>query len=134
MRPLLALAAVALATAAAAAPAHAANPIGGLPDCATGLANAATGAQATCSTVGPGDVACRGCGVRRTIDVIVATGSVDYTRTCAGVTTAPVRVAAGTQYEDGLWGGVSCTVSLVAAADGTTAAVTSIASYVIIQD
>ena len=100
------------------------------PDCATALHNAAFGTSSSCSTQGPPPVACYGCGVRRSVEVVVTTGSVDASLLCDGLTYATHVDGPGTG-STGAWGGQNCTLTLTATADGTTAAATSTASYVI---
>ena len=102
----------------------------GAPDCATALRNVATGVSSSCSTQGPPPVACVGCGVRRTVQVVVATGKADATLVCDGLTYTTHVDGPGTG-STGAWGGQSCTLTLTATADGTIAAATSTASYVI---
>jgi hypothetical protein len=128
MRPRLALAAVLFAAAAAAVPAHAAAVVS--PDCATTLQNAAAGISSSCSTQGPPPVACNRCGVRRSVEVVVTTGRADATLVCDGLTYATHVDGPGTG-STGAWGGQNCTLTLTATADGTVAAATSTASYVI---
>lgn len=136
MRRRLALAAALFAATAAplfaatatAVPAHAAAVVLS-PDCATTLRNAAIGTSSSCSTQGPPPVACNGCGVRRTVNIDVTTGSVDATLVCDGLTYATHVDGPGTG-SIGVWGGQNCTANLTATADGTTAAATSTASYV----
>lgn len=132
MRPRLALAAALFsalfAATAAAIPSNASAVLS--PDCATTLHNAAAGTSASCSTQGPPPVACSGCGVRRTVDVVVTTGRTDATLVCDGLTYATHVDGPGTG-SIGVWGGQNCTVTLTATADGTIAAATSTASYVI---
>lgn len=131
MRPRLALAAVLFtAMMAAAVPAHASSPVVS-PDCATALHDAAAGTSASCGTQGPPPVECNGCGVRRTVDVVVTTGAVDATLVCDGLTYRTHVDGPGTG-STGTWGGLNCTLTLTATADGTIAAATSTASYVII--
>jgi len=131
MRTRIVLAATLFAAAAATIPAHASAML--TPYCATNLHNAATGASASCSTQGPPGVECSTCGVRRTVDIVVATGSVDATLVCDG-TTYRTHVDGPGKGEIGIWGGNNCTASLTATADGTSAAATSTASYVIISE
>jgi len=132
MRPRLASlavpAAALLAATVTALPAHATAV--GSPDCATALKNAAIGVSSSCSTQGPPGVACRGCGVRRTVDVVVATGRADATLVCDGLTYSTHVDGPGTG-SIGIWGGQNCTATLTATADGTNAVATSTASYVI---
>jgi hypothetical protein len=130
MRHRLALAAVLFAGTAAAIPSHAASATL-LPDCATTLHDAATGVSASCSTQGPPPLACAGCGVRRTVDIVVTKGAVDATLLCDGVTYA-THVDGPGKGSIGIWGGLNCTATITATADGTIAAATSTASYVIV--
>lgn len=129
MRYRLTLAAVLSAGAAAAIPSHASAVLS--PDCATALHNAATGVSASCSTQGPPPVECDGCGVQRTVDIVVAKGSVDATLVCDGLTYS-THVDGPGKGSIGIWGGINCTATLTATADGTSAAATSTASYVIV--
>jgi len=122
------LAATLFAATAAAIPAHASAVL--TPDCATALHNAAGGASSSCSTQGPPGVECMGCGVRRTVNIVVATGRVDATLVCDGLAYSTHVDGPGTG-EIGIWGGNNCTATLTSAADGTIAAATSTASYVI---
>lgn len=131
MRTRIVLAATLFAAAAATIPAHASAML--TPYCATNLHNAAAGASASCSTQGPPPVECSSCGVRRTVDIVVATGSVDATLLCDG-TTYRTHVDGPGKGEIGIWGGLNCTATLTATADGTSAAATSTASYVIISE
>ena len=131
-----AVVAVLLASAVAAAPSYAATTpaytsAAVLPDCATALPAGAAGTSSSCTTQGPPGVACMGCGVRRTVDVVVTAGRAGATLVCDG--------RASTIYVDGpgtgtfgVWGGQNCTLTLTAAVDGTSAAATSTASYVFI--
>ena len=129
MRPRLTLVAVLLfAACAAATPSYASSVL--TPDCATTLQNAAAGVSSSCSTQGPPPVECMGCGVRRTVEVAVTTGSVDATLVCDGLTYSTHVDGPGTG-TTGAWGGQNCTLRLTATADGTIAAATSTASYVI---
>jgi len=132
MRPRLILAATLLATTAAALPSYASSVVIS-PDCATALHNAATGTSASCSTVGPPPVECSSCGVRRTVDIVVTKGSVDATLLCDGLTYA-THVDGPGKGEIGAWGGLNCTATITATADGTIAAASSTASYVIINE
>lgn len=111
-------------------PSQAAAPPTVSPDCATTLANAAAGASSSCTTQGPPPVECSTCGVRRTVDIVVATGSVDATLICDGFSYSTHVDGPGTG-TIGIWGGQNCTATLTATADGTSAAATSTASYVI---
>src|SRR4051812_29725929 len=118
MRPRLALAAVLFAATAAAVPAHAATvsspPATMLsPDCATTLQNAAAGISSSCTTQGPPAVACNGCGVRRSVEVVVAAGRADATLVCDGLTYATHVDGPGTG-STGAWGGQNCTLTLTA--------------------
>lgn len=136
MRPRLALAAVLLAGTAVSLPAHASNPVSSAtltPYCATNLHNANTGASASCSTQGPPPVECSSCGVRRTVDIVVAKGGVDAALVCDG-STYRTHVDAPNTGQIGIWGGLNCTATLTATVDGTTAVATSTASYVIISE
>ena len=133
MRPRLALAAPLFvaslfAATATAVPSYASAVLS--PDCATTLQNAAAGISSSCSTQGPPPVACRGCGVRRSVEVVVAKGSADAKLVCDGLTYATHVDGPGTG-SIGAWGGLNCTLTLTATADGTVAAATSTASYVI---
>ena len=128
MRRLLALAATLFAVTAAAVPAHASAVLS--PDCATTLQNAAAGVSSSCSTQGPPAVECSGCGVRRSVEVVVTTGRADATLVCDGLTYTTHVDGPGTG-STGAWGGQNCTLTLTATADGTIAAATSTASYVI---
>ena len=133
MRRLLALAAAlfaaVFAVTAVAAPSYASSAISS-PDCATTLQNAAVGVSSSCSTQGPPPVECMGCGVRRTVDIVVTKGSADAKLVCDGWPTTTHVDGPGTG-TIGVWGGQNCTLTLTAAADGTIAAATSTASYVI---
>jgi hypothetical protein len=128
MRLALALAAALFCTIGAAGPAHAAAALS--PDCATTLQYAAAGISSSCATQGPPPVACNGCGVRRSVEVVVTTGRADATLVCDGLTYATHVDGPGTG-STGAWGGQNCTLTLTATADGTIAAATSTASYVI---
>ena len=120
-----------LASTVVAAPSYAAtSPVGGLPDCATALTGGAAGASSSCSTQGPPPVACNSCGVFRTVDVVVTVGAADATLVCDGRSYATHVAGPGTG-TIGIWGGLSCTLRLTATADGTVAAATSTASYVV---
>lgn len=132
MRPRLALAAALLAAPAAVLPAHASSVVL-TPYCATNLHNAATGVSASCSTQGPPPVECSTCGVQRTVDIVVAKGGVDATLLCDG-TTYGTHVDGPGKGQITIWGGLNCTTTLTATADGTSAAATSTASYVIITE
>lgn len=132
MRPRLVLTAALFTMTAAAIPAVASNVVIS-PDCATTLRNAAVGVSSSCATQGPPPVECMGCGVRRTVDIVVAKGSVDATLVCDG-TTYSTHVDGPGKGEIGVWGGLNCTATLTSTADGTTAAATSTASYVIISE
>jgi hypothetical protein len=127
MRRLLVIAAVLFAASAAAVPAQAAAVLS--PDCATTLQNAASGVSSSCSTQGPPPVACMGCGVRRTVNVVVTTGSADVKLVCDGLTYSTHVDGPGTG-STGAWGGQNCTLTVTSTADGTIAAATSTASYV----
>lgn len=118
------------AATAAAVPSYASSPVGGLPDCATTLQNAAAGVSSSCGTQGPPPVECSGCGVRRTVDVAVTKGSADATLICDGLTYSTHVEGPGTGTV-GAWGGLKCTLTLTSTADGTVAAATSTASYVL---
>jgi hypothetical protein len=118
---------LAAAAAVPALPAHAAI----YPVCATKLVNATTGTVASCPTKGPGPLGNRNVYVTRTMTVEVATGSVDATLTCDGYTFGPYTVAAGETKVRTIAGGNSCTVSLTALAEGTSATGTSTFSFVI---
>jgi hypothetical protein len=100
------------------------------PECATALHNAAAGISSSCSTQGPPPVACNSCGVRRTVDVVVTAGATDVTLVCDGLTYKTHVEGPGTG-STGAWGGLNCTLTLTATVDGTIAAATSTASYVI---
>ena len=129
MRPRLALAAATFfAASAAAVPAHASSVLS--PDCATTLQNAAAGVASSCSTQGPPGVACNGCGVWRSVEVVVTKGSADARLVCDGLTYSTHVDGPGTG-ATGTWGGQNCTLTLMSTADGTIAAGTSTASYVI---
>jgi hypothetical protein len=135
MRPRLTLAATLFAgtlfaATAAAVPSYASSVLSS-PDCATTLQNAAAGISSSCTTQGPPPVACMGCGVRRSVEVVVAKGSADATLVCDGLTYATHVDGPGTG-STGAWGGQNCTLTLTATADGTIAAATSTASYVIV--
>jgi hypothetical protein len=117
------------AVTATAAPSYAASALSS-PDCATTLQNAAAGISSSCSTQGPPPVACNGCGVRRSVEVVVSKGSADAKLVCDGLTYATHVEGPGTG-STGAWGGLNCTLTLTATADGTVAAATSTASYVI---
>ena len=134
MRPRLALAAALFAAAlfaatATAVPSYASSVLS--PDCATTLQNAAAGVSSSCATQGPPPVACNGCGVRRSVEVVVAKGSAVATLVCDGLTYT-TRVDGPGTGSTGAWGGQNCTLTLTATADGTIAAATSSASYVIV--
>ena len=133
MRRLFALASALLAAVfavtALAAPSYASSAISS-PDCTTTLANAAAGASSSCGTQGPPPVECMGCGVRRTVDIAVAKGSADVKLICDGWPTTTHVDGPGTG-TIGVWGGQNCVLTLTATADGTIAAATSTASYVI---
>ena len=132
MRHRLALvAAVFAGTTAAAVPAHASTVLS--PDCATTLQNAAAGVSSSCATQGPPPVACNGCGVRRSVEVVVTTGRADVKLVCDGLTYATHVDGPGTG-SVGAWGGQNCALTLTATADGTIAAATSTASYVIASE
>lgn len=118
------------AVTAAATPSYASSAISS-PDCATTLQNAAAGISSSCSTQGPPPVACNGCGVRRSIEVVVTKGSADVKLVCDGLTYSTHVDGPGTG-TTGAWGGLNCTLTLTATADGTIAAATSTASYVIV--
>ena len=130
MRTRLALAAVLFGATAAAVPSFASTAITG-PDCATNLHDAAAGTSASCSTQGPPPVECVNCGVRRTVDIVVTKGSVDATLLCDGATYT-THVDGPGKGQIGIWGGLNCTATLTATADGTIAAATSTGSYEII--
>lgn len=117
-----------LVTAGAAFPAQAG--LGLSPYCATTLHNAAAGTSSSCATQGPPPVACNTCGVWRSVEVVVSTGSADATLVCDGLTHTTHVDGPGTG-STGAWGGQNCTLTLTATADGTIAAATSTASYVI---
>ena len=127
MRRLLAFAATLFAVTSAAVPAHASAVLS--PDCATTLQNVAAGVSSSCSTQGPPAVECSGCGVRRSVEVVVTKGSADATLVCDGLTYSTHVDGPGTG-STGAWGGQNCTLTLTATADGTVAAATSTASYV----
>ena len=132
MRSRLALAAALFAGIATAAPSHAAI---WLPYCTARLANADAGASGGCHTEGPPPLGCYPCGVRRTVDITVATGGLDATLTCDGYVYGPVHVDTvaygGTgRGQIAIWGGQSCDVRLVATVNGTTASAVSYYSYV----
>jgi hypothetical protein len=118
-----------LAATATAVPSYASSALSS-PDCATTLQNAAAGISSSCSTQGPPPVACNGCGVRRSVDVVVTKGSADAKLVCDGLTYATHVDGPGTG-STGAWGGLNCTLTLTATAEGTVAAATSTASYVI---
>jgi hypothetical protein len=99
------------------------------PDCATTLQNVAAGVSSSCATQGPPPVECMGCGVRRTVNVVVTKGSADVKLVCDGLTYSTHVDGPGTG-TTGAWGGLNCTLTLTATADGTIAAGTSTASYV----
>ena len=130
MRRLLALVAAVFAAIATAVPANASSVLVS-PDCATTLQNAAAGSSSSCATQGPPGVECNGCGVRRTVDVVVTTGRADATLVCDGLTYTTHVDGPGTG-STGTWGGQNCTLTLTATADGTVAAATSTASYVFV--
>jgi len=129
MRSRLVLAAVLAAPAFVAIPVHAQSVAG--PDCATTLHNAAVGVSSSCSTQGPPPVACNGCGVRRTVNIVVTKGGVDATLLCDGYSWH-THVDAPNTGTIGVWGGLNCTATLTSTADGTIAAATSTASYVFV--
>lgn len=133
MRPRLALTAALFTAAAAAIPSYASSVLSASPDCATALHNAAAGTSASCATQGPPPVECSSCGVRRTVDIVVAKGSVDATLLCDGMSHT-THVDGPGKGSIGVWGGLNCTATLTATADGTVAAATSTASYVIITE
>lgn len=128
MRRLLAFAATLFASTAVALPAQASSLVAS-PDCATSLQNAAAGVSSSCATQGPPPVACMGCGVRRSVEVVVTKGSADVKLVCDGLTYA-IHVDGPGTGTTGAWGGQNCTLTLTSTADGTTAAATSTASYV----
>jgi hypothetical protein len=133
MRPRLTLAVTLFAAAlfaatATAVPSYASSVLS--PDCATTLQNAAAGFSSSCATQGPPPVECNGCGVRRSVEVVVTKGSADATLVCDGLTYSTHVDGPGTG-STGAWGGQNCTLTLTATADGTIAAATSTASYVI---
>lgn len=128
MRRLLAFAATLFAATAVALPAEASSIVTS-PDCATTLQNAATGVSSSCSTQGPPPVACMGCGVRRSVELVVTQGGADVKLVCDGLTYATHVEGPGTG-TTGAWGGQNCTLTLTSTADGTVAAATSTASYV----
>jgi hypothetical protein len=128
MRPRLALAAVLVAGSAAAIPAHASSLLS--PYCATTLHNAAVGVSSSCATQGPPPVECAGCGVRRTVDIVVTKGAVDASLLCDGLTYT-THVDGPGKGEIGAWGGINCVATITSTADGTIAVATSTASYVI---
>ncbi len=128
----LAVAAALFGATAAAVPSFASTAISS-PDCATTLHDAATGVSSSCSTQGPPPVECVNCGIRRTVDIVVTKGSVDATLRCDGVTYA-THVDGPNTGSIAIWGGQNCTATLTATADGTVAAATSTASYVITID
>jgi hypothetical protein len=70
-----------------------------------------------------------GCGVRRTVNVVVTTGSADVKLVCDGLTYSTHVDGPGTG-STGAWGGQNCTLTVTSTADGTIAAATSTASYV----
>ncbi|MCU1592026.1 MAG: hypothetical protein JWP11_3282 [Frankiales bacterium] len=120
-----------LATTAIAVPSYASAATAALlPDCATALPGAAAGVSSSCATQGPPPVACNSCGVRRTVNVVVTAGRADAKLLCDGLTYATHVDGPGTG-SIGAWGGQNCTVTLTATADGTIAAATSTASYVV---
>ena len=110
-----------------AAVASAASPVIS-PDCVATLQNAASGISSSCSTQGPPPVECNGCGVRRSVEVVVTTGRADAKLVCDGLTYSTHVDGPGTG-STGAWGGQNCTLTLTATADGTVAAATSTASY-----
>lgn len=116
---------------ATAIPSHASAVLS--PDCATTLHDAAASVSSSCSTQGPPPVECSNCGVRRTVDIVVTKGGVDATLLCDGLTSTTHVDGPGTG-TIGVWGGQNCTATLTATADGTIAAATSTASYVIISE
>ncbi|MDX6197083.1 MAG: hypothetical protein QOJ79_234 [Actinomycetota bacterium] len=124
-----ALFAALLASTVVAVPSYAAS-AALLPDCATALSGGAAGMSSSCATQGPPAVACNSCGVRRTVDVVVTAGRADVTLVCDGLIYTTHIDGPGTG-STGAWGGQNCTLRLTAAADGTIAAATSTASYVI---
>ena len=130
---LVAVLAALFASTLVAAPSYASSPVSAalLPDCATALPAGAAGASSSCATQGPPGVACMGCGVRRTVDVVVTAGRADATLLCDGRATA-IHVDGPGTGTFGIWGGQNCTLTLTATADGTIAAATSTASYVFI--
>ena len=68
--------------------------------------------------------------MRRTVNVVVTAGGADVTLVCDGLTYATHVDGPGTG-SIGVWGGLNCTLTLTATADGTVAAATSTASYVV---
>ncbi|MDQ1686051.1 MAG: hypothetical protein QOC82_2788 [Frankiaceae bacterium] len=134
MRTRLILAAALLAPAAAVIPAAHAGPISVLtPYCATTLQNVNAGVSSSCATQGPPPVECSSCGVRRTVNVVVTSGGADVKLLCDGLTYTTHVDGPGTG-SVGAWGGLNCTTTLTATANGTIAAATSTASYVIISE
>jgi len=129
MRSRLALAATLVAPAFIAVPVHAQSIAS--PYCATTLHNAAVGVSSSCATQGPPPVACNGCGVRRTVNVVVTKGGTDVTLLCDGLAYR-THVDAPNTGSVGAWGGLNCTTTLTSTADGTIAAATSTASYVFV--
>jgi hypothetical protein len=121
--------AVLLGATATAVPSYAATGPTVLPDCATALPGSGSGISSSCSTQGPPPVECNGCGVLRTVDVVVTVGGADATLLCDGRSTATHVDGPGTR-SFSIWGGLNCTLTLTATADGTAAAATSTASYV----
>jgi hypothetical protein len=125
--PLLAVAAATLTIPAASGAAI-------LPHCSTRLVNAAAGTTAACSTLGPEPLGNRSVGVYRTMRIEVVNGAVNATLACDNQTPQTRYVTAVLPAEISRWGGNSCTATIVAAVDGTTAVVTSSYSYVITLD
>jgi hypothetical protein len=124
-----------LASTAIAVPSYASSPVSTalVPDCATALPGGAPGASSSCATQGPPAVACNTCGVRRTVNVVVTAGRVDAKLVCDGLTYA-THVDGPGAGTIGAWGGQNCVVTLTATVDGTTAAATSTASYVVASE
>ena len=136
MRPRHALAAALLAATAAVVPynaavAYAASPVMS-PDCVATLQNAASGISSSCSTQGPPPVACNGCGVRRSVEVVVTTGRADATLVCDGLTYATHVDGPGTG-STGAWGGQNCTLTLTAMPTAPSAAAASASGWVVVR-
>jgi hypothetical protein len=133
MRLRTVLAAAALAGSAfAAVPAHAAV----YPVCATKLTDAAAGIDAHCYTNGPGQLGNRDVATTRYVVVQVDGGAVDATLDCDnGFVHKTITDVSGPQPQTIFsYGGNSCTVTLHAREDHTTAAAVTFFSIQIILE